>query len=268
MHQEFILDGIQNLILFPFKDGESRNRLLIAIALGVGGFIIPIIPGLFVLGYAGMIMRQIIVEHKEPSMPAWTEWNEMLSLGFRLGSVAGIYALPVFVPFLVGYFAMWLPMMGSIMMDSSRSATSPELFAGMTLLGLAGFWVLMGVGILMSIVVAVLMPPALAHTVAKGSFRAGFRFREWWKILMASKTGFFMALLISGGLYMALMMLIQVAYLTVILCFVLPFGIALIASYLNIVIFVLFAQAYREGELKLEAGAEMKTMGAASGTPA
>jgi len=80
MQQNFTMNGLQMLLYFPFKDAESRKKLAIASAMGFASFIIPIIPYLFLLGYTGMIMRQIIVENQEPSMPDWKDWNKLLSI--------------------------------------------------------------------------------------------------------------------------------------------------------------------------------------------
>ena len=45
---------LQDLLLFPVKGSEERRRLLIAGLLGFAKFIIPFIPGIFLLGYAGI----------------------------------------------------------------------------------------------------------------------------------------------------------------------------------------------------------------------
>ena len=42
MQQNFTMNGLQTLLYFPFKDSNSRTRLLIASAIGLAGFIIPI----------------------------------------------------------------------------------------------------------------------------------------------------------------------------------------------------------------------------------
>lgn len=252
MQQSFTMNGLQTLLYFPFKDSGSRNRLLIASALGFASFIIPIIPWLFILGYAGAIMKQIIVDKQEPSMPDWNNWNEYISLGGKLFGVNLIYSIPIFIPMLLGYFGMMLPAFMELLSGNSHSFSNSDQFLGITMLFSFGGMALFGVGMLFSIVLWVFLPPALAHVVAKDSFSAGFQFRDWWKIFRANIGGFILSLVIAGGLYMALMLVIQIIYMTIILCVLLPFLLAFISAYLTIIIFTLFAQAYREGVMKLE----------------
>ena len=123
---------------------------------------------------------------------------------------------------------------------------------GITMLSTFAGMVLFGVGMLFSIILWVFLPPALAHVVAKDSFAAGFQFRDWWKIFKANIGGFILSMVIAGGLYMGLMLVMQIIYMTIILCILLPFLIAFISAYLAIIIFTLFAQAYRDGVMKLE----------------
>jgi hypothetical protein len=252
MQQSFTTNGLQTLLYFPFKDTESRNRLLIASALGFASFIIPIIPWLFILGYAGTIMKQIIVEKQEPSMPDWNNWNQYISLGGKLFGVNLIYAIPVFIPMFLGYFGMMLPAFMDIFSDNPYGFANSDQFLGITMLSSFGGMALFGIGMFFTIVLWVFLPPAFAHVVAKDSFAAGFQFRDWWKIFRANLGGFFLSMVIAGGLYMVLMLVVQVIYMTIVLCVLVPFLIAFISAYLSIIIFTLFAQAYREGVTKLE----------------
>jgi len=252
MQQNFTMNSLQTLLYFPFKDSDSRNKLLIASALGFASFIIPVIPWILILGYAGAIMKQIIVDKQEPSMPDWKNWNEYFSLGGKLFGVNLIYSIPVFIPMMVGYFAMMLPAFVEMLSGNPRSFINSDHFMGITMLSTFAGMVLFGVGMLFSIVLWVFLPPALAHVVAKDSFAAGFQFRDWWKIFKANIGGFILSMVIAGGLYMGLMLVMQIIYMTIILCILLPFLIAFISAYLVIIIFTLFAQAYRDGVMKLE----------------
>jgi hypothetical protein len=253
MQQNFTMNGLQALLYFPFKDSESRNRLLIASAIGFAGFIIPILPWLVLLGYAGAIMKQVIVDKQEPSMPDWKNWNEYLSLGGKLLGVNLIYSIPVFIPMLLGYFGMMLPAFIDIFSANQHSFTRSDQFLGITMFSTFGGMALFGVGMLFSIVLWVFLPPALSHVVAKDSFAAGFQFSEWWKIFRANIGGFILSMIIAGGLYMVMMLAMQIIYLTIILCILLPFLMAFVTAYMTVIVFTLFAQAYSEGVTKLEA---------------
>jgi hypothetical protein len=250
MQHSATLNSLQTLLYFPFKDSNSRNKLLIASALGLASFIIPIVPWILVLGYAGAVMRQIIVDGEEPSMPDWEDWNKHLSLGGKLFGVSLVYSIPAWLPMALGYFVMILPAFLMEFLDSSQRY-SDELFGGIMLFSFGGM-ALFGLGLLFSLILWLFLPPAITHTAARDSFAAGFKVREWWKIFRANLGGFFLAIIISGGLYMALAFVMQIIYMTIILCILLPFLIAFTSAYLSIVVSALLAQAYRDSVLKLE----------------
>ena len=252
MQQNFTMNSLQALLYFPFKDSGSRNRLLIASALGFASFIIPVIPWILLLGYAGAIMKQIIVEKQEPSMPDWKNWSDYLLLGGKLFGVNLIYSIPVFIPMLLGYFGMILPAFIGILSGDPNGYSNSDQFVGITMLFSFGGMGLFGIGMIFSIILWVFLPPALAHVAARDSFAAGFQFRDWWAIFKANIGGFLLSIIIAGGLYMVMVFALQIIYMTIILCALLPFLLAFISAYLTIVIFTLFAQAYREGIIKLE----------------
>jgi hypothetical protein len=250
MQQNMTLNSLQTLLYFPFKDSSSRNKLLIASALGFASFIIPIVPWILVLGYAGAIMRQIIVDGKEPSMPEWGDWSKYLSLGGKLFGVSLVYSIPVWAPMFLGYFLMILPAFLTEFLESTYRY-SDEL-VGVVMLFTFGGMILFGIGMFFSLILWFFLPPAFAHAAAKDSFAAGFKVRKWWKIFRTNIGGFILCMVIGGGLYMALIFAMQIIYMTLILCILLPFLMAFMSAYLSIVISALIAQAYRDGVLKLE----------------
>jgi hypothetical protein len=252
MQQSLTMNGLQTLLYFPFKDSHSRTRLLIASAIGLAGLIIPIIPWLLMLGYAGAIMKQVIIDKQEPSMPDWKNWNEYLSLGVKLFGVNLIYSIPVIIPMFFGYGIMMLPAFIEGFSHNLHGYSNPDQLLGITMLFSFGGFALFGIGMLFSIILWVFLPPALAHVVAKDSFAAGFQFREWWKIFRANIGGFILSIVITGGLYMVLIFATQIIYMTIIFCILLPFLLAFISAYLSIIAFTLFAQAYSDGAIKLE----------------
>ena len=64
-----MMNNLQATLLFPVRDADARKQWLIASAITLAGFIIPILPTLVVMGYSVKIMRQVIHEGREPSMP-------------------------------------------------------------------------------------------------------------------------------------------------------------------------------------------------------
>jgi hypothetical protein len=91
----------------------------------------------------------------------------------------------------------------------------------------------------------------MCHTVAKDSFKAGFRIREWWKVFRANLGGFMLVLLLLAGLYAVLMLTFQFFYVTLVLWCLMPIILIIGGSYLSLVMDALFALVYREGMEKL-----------------
>jgi hypothetical protein len=111
----------------------------------------------------------------------------------------------------------------------------------------------MGLGMLLSLTMWAFIPPMLSHVVATDSFKAAFHFKDWLKILRVNLGGFVITMILLGGLYMLMIFALQILYMTIVLCIVVPFLMIFITAYLVIIAGVLFAQAYREGIEKLDA---------------
>jgi hypothetical protein len=151
---------------------------------------------------------------------------------------------------MVGYLMMIVP---TILLDPEVSGGSSIIAPEWMLLGTFGGMALFGVGMFFSLLLWVILPPAMSHAAAQNSFSAGFHIREWWKIYRANLGGFFLSIVIAGGLYMVMIFAIQVLYLTIILCILVPFLMMFVMTYLTIVALALFAQAYKDGQDKLAA---------------
>lgn len=246
------LQGLQDLLFFPLKGPEARKRLLVACLLGFAGFIVPIIPSIFLVGYGGLIMRSIIRDKVEPFMPEWKDWSGMFTLGLKLFGASFIYLLPAILVMMFGYAAMMAPaFIEAFSHPQSYSGTSP--FTGVSIISMFGGMAAFGIGLLLIIPFSLILPPMLSHVVATDSFSAAFHFRDWWQVLRSNIGGFFVALILSAGLSYLLIFAIQILYMTIVLCIVIPFVMAFITAYLSAVAYTLFALAYREGVEKLPA---------------
>jgi len=243
---------LQNLLFFPIKGSNNRNRLLVAGIIGFVRFIIPIIPGIFLLGYAGLIMQAIIHENVDPSMPEWKDWSKMFALGLKLGDAIFVYSLPALIVMLLGYASMMLPAFLQIFSrPQSYSEVSP--FTGISFLGMFGGMAFFGIGLILFVPLLLLLPPIMSHVAANNSFSAAFHFKDWWKVLRSNIGGFAVTLVLSAGLYFLMIFVFQVLYMTIILCILIPFLLAFLIAYLTIIANVLFAIAYREGSIRLSA---------------
>ena len=101
------------------------------------------------------------------------------------------------------------------------------------------------------IVISAPIQAAIGHAIARKEFAAAFRVREWWPILRANLGGFILNFALIVGLTMALSVLYQVLYVTVVLCCLIPVVMSVTTFYNSIVSLTLCARAYRTGMQKL-----------------
>jgi hypothetical protein len=240
----FTTVGLWNTFVFPFRQPRAGLKLLIACLILLAGFVIPILPWIIFEGYQFKIMRRIIVEKEDPSLPDWDDWGGFLRDGVRLMGARLIYMLPfvillwlgivVYIAFLFSFTSERLPHNNTF---SLLFGLAPMLFIGKFVLGSWIFSAFMGV----------IVPPALCHLVAKDSFGAAFDFRGWWRVFRVNMGGFLLAFVLVMALAMMIGIIGQVLYMTIILCCLLPFVSIFTSAYLALVSMGLYAQVYREG---------------------
>ena len=104
-----------------------------------------------------------------------------------------------------------------------------------------------GVGMLLMLAVSLILPVTVSHAVATDEFSAAFRVREWWDIFKANIAGFLIAYVILAGMWIALTLVLQIFYITIVLCCLVPFIMIFAYLYMMIIGSVMFGQAYRDG---------------------
>ena len=104
----------------------------------------------------------------------------------------------------------------------------------------------MMLGFFLAIVTLVVLPPALGNLLAKGDFGAAFRFKEWWPVFKANLSGYILAVALGLGVFYLLYTLAFLLYATLVLACLLPFAFAFMLFIGGIVIFSLYAIAYRD----------------------
>lgn len=122
----FTTENLKGVFAFPFKDQELPAKLLILFLMYFGGFLI--VPMLFVSGYQYEIMRRIIVNREEPSLPEWEDWGTLLKNGAKFWGVTLIYFLPLFAFFIIPFGLFVLAGIGIGSLDESLSQTIPFFF--------------------------------------------------------------------------------------------------------------------------------------------
>lgn len=248
MTNGFTTSNIKQVLTYPFKDPKWVGKCLIGLAMAVGGCIIPILPGLILMGYFYQIMDRVLNENGDPYLPEWADFGKMLSDGWRLFCVYFLYMLPGFLAMTVGMAAYF----GSVIYMASQDANTVNPAMGLVVLGCMGIMMLcMMVSMVLMMAAFLILPPALCHTVKKGKFSAGFAIGEWWQVLKANFGGFMIALLIVMGMFTAIYMLSMIFYMTLVL-FCLMYVVALVGGfYIGLVFYGLFPLVYREGLEKM-----------------
>ena len=97
------------------------------------------------------------------------------------------------------------------------------------------------------------------NAIEKGEFSAGFRLREWWSVFRANMGGFIAAFAIYYFASMALALLTQILFVTVILACLVPILLPASTIYILLIMYVSIAQAYRDGKNKLAQQQEVVT---------
>lgn len=247
----FTSNDLQALAKFPFTDPQWKNKFLIGSVLHFAGYIIPVVPMIFVYGYCAQIMRRIIVEKGDPVLPEWDDWGKFFQDGLKLFGVSLIYSLPGLVFFCGGYGLFVALMIGADAASETLPRDSSPLVALLPIVGIASGFGGFGLGMLLMLAGFVIMPVAAGHIIATNQFGAAFRFREWWPIFRANLSGYLITYVLLLGFWMALSFVLQFLYLTIVFCCLMPFVMSFIMMYIMVIATILFGQAYRVGATNL-----------------
>lgn len=260
---ELTTQSIKELLRFPFRGPQWQNRFLIGLALTLAGFIVPIAPAIFQMGYVARLMRKSI-RGEALELPAWDDWGKMGLDGLRVFGVSLIYLLPSYVVMFGGmavYFAGFFSIFPIVAMSDQTS----EIAVAMPLLmfALMGIMFLsMFVGYLLMFLGVIPLPVAMARAVEQEKFTAGFQIKEITKLLWRNKSGYFIAWVILAGLFAIFYVGYMMLYLTLILAWAMFIVVIPFVFYLMLVSAALFGQTYRES---VEASPEGKESPAEGG---
>lgn len=246
MNKAYSLEGVQNILSYPFKAPEWKTKFLIGSALAFANYIIPILPGIVQAGYFAKIMRATIVDGAEPALPEWDDWGQLFSRGFKVTCATLIYMLPAILLLVGGYLLVYVPLIISSFASGSSYDPNSSMM-GASVIGMFAGMAMIFLGFIVYIPLALMLPPAITHLIAKDSFVAAFRIWEWWAILRANLWGFFTAASLIVGVYTILFLIVYMFYLTIILCILLPIGASIMVMYLSAIAAPLLGEAYRKG---------------------
>ena len=245
------MNNLQEILLFPVRDAEARKQFLFACLATLAGFIIPLIPMFFLMGYIAKVMRQIIEERKNPSMPDWqtSDWSDMFMDGLRIYGAQLIYMLPILFAMGIGVVSM---MSGTIAASVSINENGqsfapigfPLMFIGMGLMML--FFVLL---IPFGVIVSAVGP----HVATTRSFASAFQVTEWWRVFSKAVGQFILAYVLAMVVSWILTFVMQFLMLTIVLICIIPFIMIPYTAYITLISNALYAQAYATGLGSLKA---------------
>jgi hypothetical protein len=246
MTNSFTSDQLTALAKFPFNDSRWQTKFLIGSLLILAGYIIPIVPSIFLYGYAFQVMRRIIVEKGEPYLPEWDDWGKLFTDGGKIMGVVFIYSLP-FLLLVCGGFGLFFVLTlgaGAIPSDPETGASAE---AALPLIAMGVWFFTLAIGVILVLPLIVVLPVSIGHLVATDDFAAAFRPREWWPIFKANVAGYAVSYALFLGFWLVFSFVMQILYITIILCCLVPFIMIFISMYLTVIGSVLFGQAYRAG---------------------
>lgn len=265
------MDISLDLFTYPFEREGWGKRMLIGGLLVLGGLVLGYSIVLMPLGFAVMlplfgysmrVMRQTI-RTGELVLPEWTDWGDLFKDGLRYLLVSFIYMLPVILLVCVGYGVMF----GGMFALTPVIDRQPDLFFLLFPVQFGGMAVIM-IGMLLSMALGLLLIIGITRMVALDSLNAAFEFGEVWALVKKGWKAFGLAFLLLFGLWVVIsMVLTLITYTICLACFV-PFLMAGLVYYLQVITSTLFGLAYREVEAGGEpTGPAGPTVPAGSGEP-
>jgi hypothetical protein len=240
---------LNDILVFPFRDSQSVRRFLPLAALGLAGFVIPILPGLFSSGYLMRILQRAIREGKV-EMPEWSDETRLLTDGILSTLIGLIYLLPGAATMIAGMILYQVSLFLIIpFLNSAEDVTMFAIFLPMIILTAC-----ITIGMILLWLGSIPLPVALCRYADEGRFGAAFGFGDIFRALKANPVGYFAAWVVVLGLFYLQYFVFMLLYFTVILCcpgYVLLM-IGIVAA--SCVFLAMVGLAYRQGKAAANAG--------------
>jgi hypothetical protein len=204
---------------YIFEDPDWFSKLWKPVLIGL----IPIVGQLVLQGYMLNVTRNVVRGDQRPLYEM--DFGEDLRVGFRMFLVQLVYALP---------FALLYSILSAIL--TPMAVRGLESGSGIAVGGLVGQLLITLLSLLISVVFFFVFPVISANVAVKGTFRAGFEFKELFEMVKGNLAAWLMVL--GGSLIAGI-----IAPAGVILFFV---GVIATSAYAGLMVAHLRGQAYRE----------------------
>lgn len=204
---------------YIFEDPDWFSKLWKPVLIGL----IPILGQLVLQGYMLNVTRNVVRGDQRPLYEM--DFGEDLRVGFRMFLVQLVYSLP---------FALLYSILSAIL--TPMAVRGLESGSGIAVGGLIGQLLITLLSLLVSVVFFFVFPVISANVAVKGTFQAGFEFKELFEMV---KGNFAAWLMVLGGSLIAGI----IAPAGVILFFI---GVIATTAYAGLMVAHLRGQAYRE----------------------
>jgi hypothetical protein len=255
MPETVAITPLKTLFKFPFQGSNWRNNFIIGAALTLANSILPLVPMIFVYGYALQIMRRTI-EGQDLELPPWDDWGKLAVDGLRLMLVGLVYLLPGILVLLGGFTLYFASIFSWPLLASAAERGGDGQVALLLSISIFGSIAIMMLSMLLGSLLILLglipLPVVTAHLALQDKVAAAFRVREWWPLLRANKLGYFAAWVVVFGLMSILYFAFAMAYYTLVLCCLIPLLAAPVSFYVTLIGAALFGQTYRESMAMLQ----------------
>jgi len=234
------------------QDAEWKNKFLIGSAFALAATFVPVLGWLghlVIYGY-GLIVMRAVMRGEPPTLPKWERYGELFVDGLKAGLASIGYFVPSMLAGICAYGFMLTMIFTEVATHPNTGRVRPDEFPVPIIIGYVGFFGLFSLAMFLFVLTVLPMTVAVGQYARTGQVGAGYRFREVWQILRANVGGFVIALLIYFAIAFGLGLALQIVYMTIILCCLVPFIMAPITFYLSLMWGYLFGMAYREGIIK------------------
>lgn len=236
---------LPQILTFPFKDQGWFGKMAIATLIMLAGSIVPILPTIILLGYFYEMVRRIIVDGEDASLPEWEDWGGFLSNGFKWFASTLIITVPFFVVFLLTMGLYFVPVF------FIESGVGENLMAGYFAFLFFAQFIMMFVSIIFMTFMGVFAPVYMVHIVAEDDFKSMFQIKQWWKIFAKGFWEFLISFLLLYGIAMIVGFVYGILMYSVVCCCLAPFVLCFGSVYIMAIYMALVAGAYHDGRDKV-----------------
>ena len=179
---------IGSAFTYVFDDEEWIKKLAIGGAIFlVGVLTIPILIGIVILfipvGYMFQVLKNVRDENPNP-LPEWTDFGNLLKVGFFVSLIGIIYNIPVYLFACAAPITQLLPEM--VQMDSDAASAIALVAVCLNC-----------VQMILSLLIAFILPGAIIKYAQYDNFGAAFKFGEIFSFIGGNIGDYIIAILLS-----------------------------------------------------------------------